>query len=63
VSVRCPACHAELELVVAVAPASSEVEKPEPSPRWVLALEEETLAELNDEQRRAAGLRRARRPA
>ena len=66
-SVQCPACHAELELVVVrqatgpPAPASVETTPDAGARRWALKVEDETLRELLDEERRAAGLHQERR--
>jgi hypothetical protein len=63
VSVQCPACHAELDLVVACratgppAPASVESTPDAGARRWLLEVENETLEQLYAEQRRAGGLR------
>lgn len=64
---RCPACHSELiaEVVLGVATAPTRAERiavaNEADPeacgrRWALDLEQRQLAELEDEQRRAAGM-------
>ena len=57
-SVQCPACHAKLDLVVVGPPAPAPVETtPDAGARrWVLEVEDTTLRELLDEERRAAGM-------
>jgi hypothetical protein len=64
VPMRCPCCHANLvaEVVLAVAPQPTLAERidmadPEVSGRqWALDVERDQLAELEDEQRRGAGM-------
>jgi hypothetical protein len=66
---RCPSCHVALvhEVVLAVAPAptpsraeriaiANEVDPEACGRRWALDVEREQLAELEDEQRRGAGM-------
>jgi hypothetical protein len=68
-TLRCPSCHVPLvyEVVLGVAPAptptraerialADELDSEACGRRWALDVEREQLAELEDEQRRAAGM-------